>query len=115
MRCPACARDIPATGKFCPECGAALDSGSTPTIVESDPPSGSGPRSPSPQTPSPRDPSAGRTDTSSTPGTSSWSGAGRFVAGTVLVGRYRVVSALGRGGMGEVYRAEDLTLQQEIA
>jgi hypothetical protein len=37
------------------------------------------------------------------------------VAGTVLLGRYRIVSALGRGGMGEVYRAEDITLQQEIA
>ncbi|HXQ96911.1 MAG TPA: protein kinase, partial [Candidatus Limnocylindrales bacterium] len=31
------------------------------------------------------------------------------------MGRYRIVSALGRGGMGEVYRAEDITLQQEIA
>jgi serine/threonine protein kinase/tetratricopeptide (TPR) repeat protein len=32
-----------------------------------------------------------------------------------LVGRYRVVAALGRGGMGEVYRATDTDLNRDIA
>ncbi|HET6373119.1 MAG TPA: serine/threonine-protein kinase [Candidatus Polarisedimenticolia bacterium] len=33
----------------------------------------------------------------------------------MLAARYRVVGLLGRGGMGEVYRADDLTLGQPVA
>jgi serine/threonine-protein kinase len=39
----------------------------------------------------------------------------RFPAGTVLAGRYRVAVPLGAGGMGAVYRADDLTLGQPVA
>jgi len=42
-------------------------------------------------------------------------GGGRFAPGQVLGDRYRIVALAGRGGMGEVYRAEDLTLSQVVA
>jgi serine/threonine-protein kinase len=39
----------------------------------------------------------------------------RFLPGTVLGKRYRIVGLIGKGGMGEVYRADDLKLGQPVA
>ena len=49
---------------------------------------------------------SGHADAPGTPG---------FTAGQTISGRYRIVRYLGRGGMGEVYEAEDVELREHIA
>jgi tRNA A-37 threonylcarbamoyl transferase component Bud32 len=103
-RCPHCATDVPAGSRYCPGCGAVQSSVSQmPTAfgpgTPSEPP-GSPPLSSTP---------IGRLESSV-----SFAGAA-FQPGQVIAGRYRVIGLLGRGGMGEVYRADDLELSQPVA
>lgn len=100
--CPSCLRSIPDRVETCPSCGAVVSDESTPTRHQT-------------HSADHADEQNRRASTTLIIDSAPSYSEGRFVAGSVLLGRYRVVALVGKGGMGEVYKAEDLKLSQVVA
>ena len=95
VTCPSCSAEQTETSKFCSECGTSLSAENAATLPPQD-----------------RAVSAESSVDSSLTDSSHH---GRFLPGTKVAERYRIVSLVGKGGMGEVYRADDLKLGHTVA
>ena len=95
ISCPSCSVEQNETSVYCSACGAALNPELAATIMH--------------------EAGASPAESSVHSSLSDSSHHGRFLPGTKVADRYRIVSLVGKGGMGEVYRADDLKLGHTVA